>query len=65
MALTPLLAEAGEAAGRWLDAEDASRRPGSGFDDELCSPEALEGRDVVVICGFGPVGQIVAGVCAS
>jgi TrkA-N domain len=67
MALTPLLAEAGDRIGEYFDEIDKHSGPGASFDDESSNSthEIGEGRDLVVICGFGPVGQIVASLISA
>jgi hypothetical protein len=61
MALTPLLSALGDAAAERI----AAAEPGDGGAADLGASEARkaghgEGRgDVVVICGFGPVGQVL------
>lgn len=67
MALTPLLADAGDQMGRYMDEISIRDTPGASFDDEAAamSTEAIEGKDLVVICGFGPVGQIVSTLITS
>ncbi|KAG5189905.1 Sodium/hydrogen exchanger family-domain-containing protein [Tribonema minus] len=67
MALTPVLAAAGDKLGDYFDTQAGHSAPGAGFDDEtLASPIGpFEGQDLVVICGFGPVGQIVASLISA
>eukprot|EP00611_Tribonema_gayanum_P026044 TRINITY_DN609_c0_g1_i1.p1 TRINITY_DN609_c0_g1~~TRINITY_DN609_c0_g1_i1.p1 ORF type:complete len:849 (-),score=251.85 TRINITY_DN609_c0_g1_i1:287-2530(-) len=62
MALTPVLAEAGDRLGAYLDELDEQNGVKSAEED---NPEGVEGRDMVVICGFGPVGQIVGSLISS
>ena len=64
MALTPALSSLGDLASDKLMALALSERRGKAADLELRRPALGEGKGIggderVVICGFGPVGQIV------
>ena len=61
MGLTPLLAQLGERAMEPLDAWDAARRRRTRRerDDEAAVLASQQGRDLVVVCGYGRVGKVV------
>lgn len=64
MALTPALSSLGEIASEKLTELAASKGLATVADLELVRPaegegKGIGGKDRVVICGFGPVGQIV------